>query len=226
MLISRKGIKKIAVFLFILFITGSGSLFFINRHVINKGSGFVRDAQNVPEADAVIVLGAYVFPDGKLSDMLADRVKVGLELYRKGKAPKIIVSGDHGRVEYDEVNSMRKYLQDNGVKREDIFMDHAGFNTYDSLYRARDIFLVKKAIIVTQEFHLIRALYIADKLGLEAYGVKSDVRTYPGIAYNYTREVGSRTKAFLQAGIFRPKPKFLGDTIPMSGDGIMTDDGK
>lgn len=216
----------IIMIILILIIALSLAVFLINWHVVSVGTKYILTADDVPESDAIIVLGAYVFPNGKVSDMLADRLNVGLELYKKGKAPKIVVSGDHGQVNYDEVNNMRRYLQTQGVKREDIFMDHAGFNTYDSLYRARDIFLIKKAVIVTQEFHLTRSLYIAKKLGLEAFGVKADLHVYPELKYNYAREIGSRLKAFLQAGIFRPNPKFLGDTIPISGSGSMTDDGK
>lgn len=198
----------------------------INWRVISVGTKNIVNISDAPKSDAIIILGAYVFPDGKVSDMLGDRLNYGLQLYNEGKAPKIIVTGDHGRINYDEVNTMRKYLQERGVKREDIFMDHAGFNTYESMYRARDIFTVKKAIIVTQNFHLIRALYIAEELKIEAYGVASDPRVYLGIQYNYTREIGASVKAFFQAGVIRPEPTFLGDKIPVWGNGIMTDDGK
>jgi SanA protein len=180
----------------------------------------------VPVAEAVIVPGAYVFPDGRVSEMLADRLDAGYMLYRAGKARKIIVSGDHGRTTYDEVNSMRKYLQAKGVPREDIFMDHAGFDTYDSIYRARDVFQVKKAIIVTQRYHLLRAVYIARMLGIEAHGVTSDAHNYPRMMYYNLREIAARVKAFLQAGVMHPDPKYLGKAIPISGSGVLTDDGK
>ena len=124
----------------------------------------VEPAQAKP-ADAIIILGAYVRPDGALSWILRDRLDTGLELYRAGLAPKILVSGDHGQKNYNEVQTMKDYLLDHDVPAQDIFMDHAGFDTYDSLYRARDIFQVKSAIIVTQNFHLPRALYIARRLG-------------------------------------------------------------
>lgn len=221
-----KRTKRIILNIFVSSLVISGILLLINLHVVNNGKKYIRNGKDVPKADAIIILGAYVFPDGVVSEMLADRLKVGLELFNAGKAPKIIVSGDHGKTSYDEVNTMRKYLEDRGVKRKDIFMDHAGFNTYDSMYRVRDIFLVKKAIVVTQDFHLTRALYIADKLGLEAFGVSSDIHIYPGVIYNYTREIGSRIKAFLQVSVFHSKPKYLGNEIPISGNGNLTDDGK
>lgn len=201
-------------------------VFLVNYQVINIGGKYIRNENNVPKSDAIVILGAYVFPDGKPSDMLKDRLDLGLKLYKSGKAPRIIVSGDHGTTAYDEVNMMRSYLQTKGVKREAIFMDHAGFDTYDTMYRAKNIFLVKKAIIVTQDFHLTRALYIANNLGLESYGVSSDLRKYHGITYNYAREIASRIKAFLQVSVFHSKPKCLGKKIPIYGNGVVTDNGK
>lgn len=219
-------LKKISITILVVSLFIVLGLVSVFKFVDYTGSKQIYNKKDVKNADAVIILGAYVFPSGKVSDMLKDRLDVGAELYFEKKAPKIIVSGDHGRVNYDEVNNMRKYLQAKGIKREDIFMDHAGFDTYDSIYRARDIFLIKSAIIVTQEFHLKRALYIAGKLGIDACGVVSDNHVYPGMKYYNIREVGARFKAFLQAGVFQPKPKYLGSVIPVSGSGVMTDDGK
>lgn len=107
--------------------------------------------------------------------MLEDRLKQGIKLYELGASDRLLMSGDHGRKEYDEVNVMKKFAIDAGVPSEHIFMDHAGFSTYESLYRARDIFQADRIIIVTQKYHLYRAMYIAEKLGLEAYGVASDL---------------------------------------------------
>lgn len=204
----------------------AGAALFINWNVSSQGTRYIVSSENAPSVDAVIIPGAYVLPDGRVSEMLADRLITALDLYRNGKASRIIVSGDHGTKAYDEVNAMRLFLQERGVPREHIFMDHAGFDTYDSIYRARDVFIVKKALIVTQEYHLLRALYIARKLGIEAYGVTADRYVYPNMAYYRIREVGARVKAFLQAGIFKPEPKYLGVAIPVSGDGRDTDDGK
>ena len=222
----KKTIKKILSISIILIVLSGLGLFFTNLHIRSVGSRYVMKPEDLPQVDAIIVLGAYVSPSGRISDMLADRLAVGLELYKGEKAPKIVVSGDHGRTTYDEVNGMRKYLQARGVPREDIFMDHAGFDTYDSLYRARDVFTIKKAVVVTQQYHLLRALYIARVLGIEAYGVPSDKHVYPGMAYYQAREIAARAKAFLQVDIFKPKPKYLGNIIPISGNGILTDDGK
>lgn len=186
---------------------------------------YISEASDSPEADAILVLGAYVFPNDNVSLMLRDRLTTGYELYEKRKANKIIVSGDHGRKDYDEVNAMKKFLKEKGVPIEDIFMDHAGFSTYESLYRARDIFQVNKVIIVTQKYHLMRALFIAREMGLEAYGVASDLHVYHGVMLrNEIREIAARNKDFLTAKVIKPKPKYLGEIIPVTGDGRVTDD--
>lgn len=157
--------------------------------------------------------------------MLKDRVTTGYELYKNSKAPKIIVSGDHGRQDYDEVNTMKDYIKSKGVTGEDIFMDHAGFSTYESLYRARDIFQVKQVIIVTQRYHLLRAVFIARELGLEAYGVAADNHDYGQVMAAYgVREMAARNKDFWLAKYIKPQPTFLGEAIPVFGDGGATDD--
>ena len=223
----RKGLKlkRIIILIFCLCLVGVLSIPVVDFHVSKTGSRYICEMEKVQKADAIIIFGAYV-SGGTVSKMLADRLNYGYELYKKGLAPKILVSGDHGRLDYDEVNAMRQFLQLKGVPRSDIFMDHAGFNTYESIYRARDVFMIKKAILVTQEYHLVRALYIAKKLGVEAQGVSSDTMVYPNMDYYRKREYGARYKAFLQAGIFKPEPTFLGDTIPIWKSGEMTDDGK
>ncbi len=175
--------------------------------------------------DCIIVLGAGVWADGSPTAMLEDRLKTGIDLYKQGIAPKIIMSGDHGQKNYDEVNTMKAYAIEQGVLSEDIFMDHAGFSTYETMYRARDIFQVKKAVVVTQKYHMYRALYIAEKLGIEAVGVNSDPRKYLGQGYRDFREVLARTKDFFSV-IIKPKPTFLGETIPVSGNGDITNDKK
>lgn len=221
----QKHFKKALLTLIIIISVLGISFLAINYYVEQVGSKYIYSAQDVPKADTVLVLGAYVFPDGKLSPMLEDRVTVGHALYVNGKVPKIIVSGDHGRTEYDEVNTMKDYLKSKGVAGQDIFMDHAGFSTYESLYRARDIFKVKKVIIVTQRYHLLRAVFIARELGLEAYGVASDKHDYGQVmAYYGVREMAARNKDFWMAKVIKPEPTFLGDAIPVFGDGGATDD--
>ena len=157
--------------------------------------------------------------------MLEDRLLKGIELFQNNVSGKIIMSGDHGREEYDEVNIMKKYAVEKGIPSENIFMDHAGFSTYDSIYRAKHIFEAKKVVIVTQKYHLYRALYIANQLGLKAYGVNADPRQYAGATYREIREILARNKDFIKC-VFKPSPTYLGDSIPVSGNGDMTNDGK
>ncbi|WP_088188199.1 ElyC/SanA/YdcF family protein [Desulfosporosinus sp. FKA] len=216
--------KFVCLLLVILVLLGSTALA-VNKYVEKVGSNYILNLKDIPSADAILVLGAYVAPDGTPSPMLGDRLTEGYELYEQGKAPKLLVSGDHGRKTYDEVNAMKNYLMNKGVPSRDIFMDHAGFSTYDSIYRARDIFEVHKVIIVTQEYHLMRAVFLAREMGLEAYGVASDKHDYGQVmtAYNL-REIAARNKDFLWVKVFKPKPTFLGDTIPVFGNGDATDD--
>ena len=172
--------------------------------------------------DCILILGAGIWGD-KPSPMLEDRLNQGIELYKNGIAPKIIMSGDHGREEYDEVNVMKEYAIEQGVSSEDIFMDHAGFSSYDSIYRAKEIFKVKKIAIVTQKYHLYRSIYIADKLGVESYGISSDPRKYTGQFFREVREVLARDKDFIKC-LYKPAPTYLGETIPVSGNGDTTND--
>lgn len=176
----------------------------------------------ISEVDCIVILGAGIWGD-KPSPMLEDRLLEGFALYQKGVSKKIIVSGDHGREDYDEVNLMKQYLIDKGIPSEDIFMDHAGFSSYDSMYRVKEIFKAKKVIVVTQRYHLYRAIHIAKSLGIEAYGVASNPRNYTKQLYREIREILARDKDFVKC-IFKPEPTFLGDAIPISSDGNITND--
>ena len=180
------------------------------------------EASKLENIDCIIVLGAGIW-ENKPSHMLEDRLLQGISLYQNGTAGKMIMSGDHGQEDYDEVNVMKNFAIEKGVKSEDIFMDHAGFSTYDSIYRAKDIFEAQKVVIVTQEYHLYRALYIAKQLGIEAYGVKSNPREYAGQVAREIREIAARDKDWFSC-IFKPAPKYLGETIPVSGNGDSTND--
>ena len=180
------------------------------------------DYSTLKNIDCIIILGAGIWVD-KPRPMLEDRLKEGILLYNNEVSDKIIMSGDHGREEYDEVNTMKKYAIENGIPSENIFMDHAGFSSYESIYRAKEIFNAKKVVIVTQKYHLYRALYIANQLGLEAYGVGADPRQYVGAIYREAREILARNKDFIKC-IFKPEPTYLGDTIPVSGNGDITND--
>ncbi|SDG36940.1 SanA/YdcF family protein [Desulfosporosinus hippei] len=221
----KKRVKQFLISLVLLILLGGSTALIIDYYVQSVGESYILSTDEVPSADAVLVLGAYVFPSGTVSTMLKDRLTVGYELYGLGKAPKLLVSGDHGQKDYDEVNSMKTFLKDKGVPGQDVFMDHAGFSTYESMYRARDIFGVQKVIIVTQEYHLKRAVFVARALGLEAYGVSSDRHDYGQAMTIYNlREIAARNKDFLWAKVFKPEPTFLGESIPVIGDGKVTDD--
>ena len=180
-------------------------------------------AANLSNVDCILVLGCQVKPDGVPSHMLEDRLRMGVELFQAGAAPKLLMSGDHGQKDYNEVRAMKQYAVDAGVADSDVFMDHAGFSTYESMYRAKEVFGAKKIIIVTQKYHLYRAIYIANALGLEAYGVSCDYRSYSGQFYRDVREILARNKDFLTS-IFKPEPTYLGETVPVSGDGNITND--
>lgn len=175
------------------------------------------------EYDCILILGCGILANGEPTAMLTDRLLCGIDLYQRGLAPKIIVSGDHGSVDYDEVNTMKNFCIAHGVPDSDIFMDHAGFSTYESLYRARDIFQANHIIIVSQTYHLYRAVYLAQALELDAIGVGSDLHNYRGQAYREFREILARNKDFVYA-IFKPLPSFLGEVIPVNGDGNLTND--
>ena len=189
--------KRILIVFLCLAIVGVTSLFIINGHVKSSGKDrilTVEKAAELEDVDCIIVLGCQVKDDGSLSHMLRDRLMRGLEVHEAGAAPKLLMSGDHGREDYDEVGAMKNYAIENGVPSEDIFMDHAGFSTYETVYRAKEIFEADKVIIVTQEYHLYRALYIAEQLGVDAYGVSSDLNTYAGQSMRDFREVLARCR--------------------------------
>lgn len=180
------------------------------------------DYSNLKDIDCIVVLGAGIWGD-KPSPMLEDRLLQAIDLYQNNVSSKIIMSGDHGKQDYDEVNTMKDFAIEKGVPSESIFMDHAGFSSYESIYRAKEIFGAKKIVIVTQKYHLYRALYIANQLGIESYGVGADPRQYVGATYRELREILARNKDFIKC-IIKPEPTYLGDTIPVSGNGDITND--
>ncbi len=201
------------------------TLLLINLQVKNSVKSRILTPEEAAglNADCILVLGAGVWENSRPSQMLEDRLLQGVELYQIGASDRLLVSGDHGREGYDEVNVMKSFAIGKGISSEHIFMDHAGFSTYDSMYRARDIFKVKKVIIVTQKYHIYRALYVAEALGLEAYGVASDPRQYAGQGYRELREIAARVKDFFYV-IVKPEPAYLGDSIPVYGNGDITND--
>jgi len=173
----------------------------------------------VPHAQAALVLGAQVLASGRPSDMLFDRVKAAEDLYRAGRVDKLLLSGDHSRVNYDEVGTMRKMMLADGIPAADIFTDHAGFDTWDSAQRAKRVFDVDSAVVVTQGFHMARALYEARHAGLQASGFLADRRDYGRVMPRLeAREALARVKA-LGDVLTGASPKFLGAEIPITGDG-------
>ena len=225
----KKIFKRLFTTLVVLFVAALIFVIATNVYICVTASDRLYAPSEVSESlsdkkyDCILILGAGVRPDGTPSKMLEERLLCGLELFRAGVAEKIIVSGDNGQENYDEVNPMKAWLVSNGVPSESVFMDHAGFSTYDSVYRARTIFLAHRVCIVSQKYHLYRALYLADALSLDAVGVDAQLVTYSGQGMRELREVAARSKDFISA-YFKPKPKYLGKTIPVFGDGNETND--
>lgn len=197
-----------------------------NAIVVGTAAPHITSAEEVAqvdgEADAIVVPGAYVFPDGTPSDILKDRLDNAIALYEAEAAPKIIVSGDHGTTDYDEVQGMKQYVVDHGVPADDVFCDHAGFSTYETMYRAKHVFGAENIIISTQTYHLYRALYDALGLGLDAEGVASDFHTFPQQLIWDAREALARTKDVF-AVLAQTPPTFTGDPISLDGPGSVTD---
>ena len=199
------------------------AIFSLNIYVVNNTKNEIvkeENVSNIEGVDCILILGAGIWGD-KPSPMLEDRLKEGIVLYKQGTTKKIIMSGDHSREDYDEVKIMKEYAESEGVPSEDIFMDHAGFSSYDSVYRAKEIFGVQKMIIVTQKYHLYRSLYIAKKLGIEAYGIESNLRTYPGQVFREIREILARDKDYFKC-IMKLEASIMGEKISLDGSGDIT----
>lgn len=195
-----------------------------NAVVVSRASEVIVSADEAAgyDADAIIVLGAQVKPDGNPSGVLRDRLDNAIALYKAGAAPKIIMSGDHGTVEYDEVRSMKQYAIDAGVPADDVFCDHAGFSTYESMHRAKNVFGAERVVVSTQTYHLYRALYDALGMGLDAVGVPADNRTFTQQIIWDIREIPARSKDLVKVAIQAP-PTFGGDPISLDGPGSVTD---
>ncbi len=217
-----KIIKKLGIVLIIIILLMLVVIFGINGYVRVSTKEKIVNGSEIENADAILILGAGVW-GSEPSPMLKDRLDTGIDLYKNKISEKIIVSGDHLREDYDEVNVMKNYAIKNGVESSDVFMDHAGLSTYDSIYRAKEIFKAKKIVIVTQKYHLYRAIYIANKLGLEAYGVSATTRSYKGDTAREIREILARDKDAVKC-VFKPKSTYLGEEIPVSGNGDITND--
>lgn len=216
-----KTIKKIAKMfiktMLILGILAVISVFLINMYVTNTAEKRMYSEESVlpRDADCIIVLGAGLKADGTPNHMLRDRLDLAVNLYEAGICKKLLLTGDHGSDGYDEVNAMKDYVLSKGVPAEHVFLDHAGFSTYDSMYRARNIFCVEKAIVVTQKYHLYRAVYIGNGLGMDIYGISSDPYTYVGQAARNIREYLARVKDVFSVA-FDVKPEYLGEKIDIN----------
>ncbi|MBE5815797.1 MAG: SanA protein [Clostridiales bacterium] len=196
-----------------------------NMWMIHSATPAIHTLEEAEElsGDCILVLGCGLRRDGYPSQMLCDRLDVAIEAYRMGLAPKLLMSGDHGQDHYDEVNAMKDYAMAKGIPSEDIFMDHAGFSTYESMYRAKAIFHCDRVIVVTQRYHLYRAIADARAMGMEAAGISSDARSYARQWYFDIREVAARAKDTLYC-LVKPRPTYLGQSIPIFGNGDATND--
>ncbi|MBX7245907.1 MAG: YdcF family protein [Candidatus Sumerlaeaceae bacterium] len=182
-------------------------------------SRIFRKPDEVTPRTVAMVLGARVHPDGRLSAMLEDRVLSAVGLYKAGKVKKLLMSGDNANPDYDEVTAMRRVAINEGVPADDVVRDFAGFRTYDSMYRAKELWGITSMTIVTQEFHLPRSVFLAESMGIDADGFVADRRKYTaaGMARSRVREVASRAVAWLDCTIFKPRPHHLGPPEDLSG---------
>ncbi|MCX6780162.1 MAG: YdcF family protein [Candidatus Magasanikbacteria bacterium] len=215
----RQVLKKIGIFLLAVIFLCIVVFIFSNYRVLSTSRKYIyQNVYDVPPAQTALVLGAGVKSNGQLSDILRDRADTAIQLYRDKKVAKILATGDNSTIHYNETKAMESYFLMHDIPSKDIFLDYAGFDTYDSLYRARDVFQAQSLIVVTQNFHLNRAVYYGRSIGMEVYGVSADKETYRGILWFKIRESLARMKGFFDI-LFHAKPKFLGTPIPLSGDG-------
>ena len=180
-------------------------LVIINFYVIlsTKNRIVSGDSELLTDIDYIVILGAGI-RRGKPSPMLEDRLKTGISLYNNDISNKILITGDHMNDDYDEVTVMKNYLLEHGIPEEDIITDNYGISTYDSIYRVKNVYKSNKVVIVSQRYHLYRALFLSDNLDLESYGVEADLRYYYGQWYREIREILARNKDFIK-GIIKPK---------------------
>lgn len=214
----KNKLKLLVSMMICLVVMASGSIIGVNAYIMETGNKTMltsEQATKLDNVDCIIVLGCFVDEDGTPCNLLKDRLDTAIELYKKGAAPKIIMSGDHSSEEYNEVAAMKNYAVEHGVPSEDIFMDHAGYSTYETVYRAKEIFGANKAIFVTQEYHLYRTVYLAEKMGMDAYGVASDYKLHD------SREVLARCKDFVTSMV-QPEPANLGSEYSITGNGNVT----
>lgn len=218
----KKRMKILISILLCLCVIGSIAVVGINAYILHYTKPYIVSLEQLENEkfDCVMILGAGLW-SGEPSPMLQERLDFGVEAYKTGCTDRMLMTGDHGRKEYDEVNKMKEVAIKEGIPANQIFLDHAGFSTYESMYRAKEIFEVKKVVIVTQKYHLYRAIYNARKLGIEAYGYPAENLQYP--ITNDIREAIARVKDFVWC-ILKPEPTYLGETIPITADASLSDD--
>lgn len=226
----KKLIKTLTILIIIAIVFVFGVSAYVTLSVRDEIAG-TDTGSGITEAEAeecrsidpqcILVLGCAVWLDNEPSPMLRDRLDTAIALYKAGVAPKLLLSGDNSIVEYSEPDCMYQYALAQGVPEEDIFLDFAGFSTYESVYRAHAVFLADRMVVVTQKYHLFRALKACDALGIEAKGVASNQQKYAGRHYRELREVLARNKDLVK-GIIKAKPTYLGEEIPIDGDGTVT----
>nr|WP_246051895.1 ElyC/SanA/YdcF family protein [Leptospira idonii] len=206
-----------AIVLFCLLIILFINWRFTRSYSLSKHTSFVED---VPSSQVAIIPGAAVY--GKTpSPVLSDRLECGLNLYKAGKVKKLLLSGDNGKADYNELKPMLDYMLKNGVRPEDIFVDHAGFRTLDTLIRAKEVFQVKEAIFVSQTFFLARAIYLGNHLEITLHAFECNLRTYKKESYYTWRELFARQLAWWDI-LWDTPPKYLGDPFPIEGSGVKT----
>ncbi len=211
--------KKYTIFVICLTLLTSIFIFGVNYYVLSfSRNNYFYDVEWLDTKYLWLVFWASVINNKYPSDILKDRLKVSYEAYFTWKIKKIIVSWDNSKVNYNEPEVMKNYLISLWVKEQDIYLDYAGFDTYDSLYRAREIFDATEIVLFTQDFHLKRAMYIWNKLGLKVYWVETNLQKYIKQNYNNRRELFARLKAFFEIEIFKNKPKYLGEKIHIITD--------
>lgn len=190
---------------------------FVWRAWVDRSSqAAIYTVDDAPSRRVAIVFGARVYASGRLSAMLLDRVETAVQLYHDGKVEKILMSGDHSAIYYNEPDAMAAYAIERGVPAEDVQPDYAGLRTYDTCYRARAVFGLEEAILVTQRFHLPRAIFTCEQLGIQAVGVAGDRRAYDprSMAWSEMREVPATFVALVDV-IRRSPPTFLDDPVPL-----------
>jgi len=187
-----------------------------NRSVLNNAEGKIyTSANDVPNEPVALVLGTAPIFHGAVNPFFTRRMSAAAELYRAGKVKKILVSGDNGTVAYDEPTAMRDSLMKLGVPEKDIVLDYAGFRTLDSVVRAQKVFRVNQCTIVTDDFHLPRALYLAHETGIDAVGFQTAPLPRSVSPWTYVREVGARTLTWVDVHVINRQPRFLGRSEPI-----------